>query len=150
MTDYLSPRLSPEQLSTVSELALAHVGDAVFELLVRSELCGAGSARVKDLHARVVARVTAPAQAAFVEALLPCLSREELAVYRRGRNTHTHQAPKSATPGQYARATGLETLFGWLWLTGQKERISELYAIGLEAQIAQMQNAKCKMQNEGK
>lgn len=130
MTDYLNVSMTPQQLSTVSELALAHVGDAVFELLVRAELCAAGPARIKELHARTVARVTAPAQAAFAEALLPHLSPEETAVYKRGRNAHTHQAPKSATPGQYARATGVETLFGWLWLTGKKERVSELYALG--------------------
>ena len=131
MTDFLNVTLSPDQLSTVSELALAHVGDAVFELLVRAELiCETGGPRVKELHARTVARVTAPAQAAFVEALLPHLTPEETAVYKRGRNAHSHPAPKSATPGQYARATGLETLFGWLWLTGQKERVSELYALG--------------------
>ena len=133
MTDFLNATLTPEQLSTASELALAHVGDAVFELLTRTELICAGSRRrVHDLHAQTVARVTAPAQAAFVEALLPRLTEEEAAVYRRGRNAHSHAAPKSATPGQYARATGLETLFGWLWLTGQKARISELYALGRE------------------
>ena len=131
MTDYLNLTMTQEQLSTVSELALAHVGDAVFELLVRAELCCAESARVRELHARAVARVTAPAQAAFVEALLPHLTPEETAVYKRGRNAHSHPAPKSATPGQYARATGLETLFGWLWLTGRHQRVSELYALGL-------------------
>ncbi|MBR6119464.1 MAG: ribonuclease III [Oscillospiraceae bacterium] len=130
MKDILHTSLSPDQLATVSELALAHVGDAVFELLVRTELICQGSAKVQALHAKTVARVTAPAQAAFVEALLPRLSPEETAVYKRGRNAHSHPAPKSATPGQYARATGLETLFGWLWLTGKKERVSELYAIG--------------------
>ena len=127
MTDYLTLTLTAEQLSTVSELALAHVGDAVFELLVRTDLCCAASAKVKELHARTVARVTAPAQAALVDVLLPHLTEQELAVYKRGRNAHSHQAPKSATPGQYARATGLETLFGWLWLTGQHARVNELY-----------------------
>lgn len=130
MTEHLFRTLMPEQLQTVSELALAHVGDAVFELLVRQELCCLGSAQVKDLHRRTVARVTAPAQADFVSRLLPVLTEQELTVYKRGRNTHTHQAPKSATPGQYARATGLEALFGWLWLTGRQERINELYEIG--------------------
>ena len=134
MTDYLNSTLTPEQLSTVSELALAHVGDAVFELLTRTELICAGSRqRVHDLHAQTVARVTAPAQAAFVEVLQPLLTPEELTVYKRGRNTHTHQAPKSATPGQYARATGLETLFGWLWLTGRYDRINELFEAGSAA-----------------
>ncbi len=125
--------LSPEALKSVSELALAHVGDAVFELLVRQELCCAKAVPVRDLHRRTVARVTAPAQAAMMEALLPLLTPEELTVYKRGRNAHTHQAPKSATPGQYARATGLETLFGWLWLTGKIDRILVLYAAGKEA-----------------
>lgn len=134
MIDYLNATLTAQQLSTVSELALAHVGDAVFELLTRTELICAGSRRrVHELHAQTVARVTAPAQAAFVEAILPSLSPEETAVYKRGRNAHSHPAPKSATPGQYARATGLETLFGWLWLTGQKERVAELYRIGRES-----------------
>ena len=130
MTDHLHRTLTPEQLQTVSELALAHVGDAVFELLVRQDLCCRGSALVKDLHRATVARVTAPAQAAFVEAVLPVLTEEELAAYKRGRNTHTHPAPKSATPGQYARATGLETLFGWLWLTGKYDRVNELFDAG--------------------
>lgn len=134
MTDFLNATLTADQLSTVSELALAHVGDAVFELLTRTELICAGSRqRVHELHAQTVARVTAPAQAAFVEAILPSLRPEETAVYKRGRNAHSHPAPKSATPGQYARATGLETLFGWLWLTGQKERVAELYRIGRES-----------------
>ena len=133
MTDHLHRRLEEASLQTVSEQALAHVGDAVYELLVRQELCCRGSLPVKELHRDTVSRVSAPAQAAFVEAILPCLTQEELAVYKRGRNTHTHPAPKSATPGQYARATGLEALFGWLWLTGQQERINDLYEVGKES-----------------
>ncbi len=132
MRDYLNAALGPEELSTVSELALAHVGDAVFELLVRTELSCQGGARMKELHSRTVARVTASAQAELAERLLPLLTPEELTVYKRGRNAHSHPAPKSATPGQYARATGLETLFGWLWLTGQHARVSELYELGKE------------------
>ncbi len=128
----LNLTLSPEALKSVSELALAHVGDAVFELLVRQELCCAKAAPMRDLHRLTVARVTAPAQAARMEKLLPLLTPEELTVYKRGRNAHTHQAPKSASPGQYARATGLETLFGWLWLTGQIDRIAVLFAAGKE------------------
>ena len=136
MTDYLTETMDERHLLAVSELALAHVGDAVFELLVRTEMCCAAAVPVKDLHRRTVERVTAPAQAALVEKLLPHLTEQELTVYKRGRNAHAHPAPKSATPGQYARATGLETLFGWLWLTGQKARISELYALGEEASHA--------------
>ena len=132
MTDYFDLRLTPAQLQTVSELGLAHVGDAVFELLVRSRLCCGGVATNHDLHRRTVEQVTAPAQAAFTARIMPLLTEQETAVYKRGRNAHSHQAPKSATPGQYARATGLETLFGWLYLTGQKDRINELFRAGTE------------------
>ena len=128
----LNLTLSPEALKSVSELALAHVGDAVFELLVRQELCCVKAAPMRDLHRMTVARVNAPAQAARMEKLLPLLTPEELTVYKRGRNAHTHQAPKSASPGQYARATGLEALFGWLWLTGKIDRIAVLFAAGKE------------------
>ena len=128
----LNLTLSPEALKSVSELALAHVGDAVFELLVRQELCCVKAAPMRDLHRMTVARVNAPAQAARMEKLLPLLTPEELTVYKRGRNAHTHQAPKSASPGQYARATGLEALFGWLWLTGQNGRLRVLYDAGKE------------------
>lgn len=128
----LNLTLSPEALKSVSELALAHVGDAVFELLVRQELCCVKAVPMRDLHRMTVARVNAPAQAARMEKLLPLLTPEELTVYKRGRNAHTHQAPKSASPGQYARATGLEALFGWLWLTGQIDRIAVLFAAGKE------------------
>ena len=128
----LNLTLSPEALKSVSELALAHVGDAVFELLVRQELCCVKAAPMRDLHRMTVARVNAPAQAARMEKLLPLLTPEELTVYKRGRNAHSHPAPKSATPGQYARATGLEALFGWLWLTGQIDRIAVLFAAGKE------------------
>ena len=128
----LNLTLSPEALKSVSELALAHVGDAVFELLVRQELCCVKAAPMRDLHRMTVARVNAPAQAARMEKLLPLLTPEELTVYKRGRNAHTHQAPKSASPGQYARATGLEALFGWLWLTGRIDRIAVLFAAGKE------------------
>ena len=134
MTDHIHCTLSPDQMQTVSELALAHVGDAVFELLVRQELCCRGSAQMKELHRQTVARVTAPAQAELVARILPHLTPEETAVYKRGRNTHTHAAPKSATPGQYARATGLETLFGWLWLTGRYDRVNALYDLGKETE----------------
>ena len=130
MTDYFELSFDRQAILPMSELALAHVGDAVFELMVRSDLCLHGASTNKSLHKKTVAQVTASSQAAFVERILPHLTEEETAVYKRGRNVHTHAAPKSATPGQYARATGLETLFGWLWLTGQKDRLNELFTLG--------------------
>ena len=126
--------MTPHDLLSVSELGLAHVGDAVFELLVRSMLCSQKTAVTNyNLHKLTVRYVSASAQAAFLKPILPVLTEEETAVYKRGRNAHSHAAPKNATPGQYARSTGLETLFGWLYLSGQTERIGELFAIGSEA-----------------
>lgn len=134
MENYFTPAMDAQALRGMSELALAHVGDAVFELLVRSWLSSSSAASTnKNLHKLAVDYVKAPAQAAFIEYLLPLLTEEETAVYKRGRNAHSHAAPKSATPGQYARATGLETLFGWLHLSGQQARVNELFCAGLEA-----------------
>lgn len=122
--------LSTQELQNMSSLALAHIGDAVFELLVRTELCKQGSAVNGKLHKLTVAEVCAPAQAEFVEKILPHLTQEEAAVYRRGRNAHVHSIPKNATHSQYGKATGLEALFGMLYLSGQNERIAELFALG--------------------
>lgn len=134
MKNYFEPVMDADALRGMSVLALAHIGDGVYELLVRSFLCTTHTGENNQkLHRLTVSYVQATTQAAFVEGLLPQLTEEEAAVYRRGRNAHTHAAPKNATPGQYARATGLETLFGWLYLSGRRERINELFSVGLEA-----------------
>ncbi|MBE6984904.1 MAG: ribonuclease III [Ruminococcaceae bacterium] len=122
--------LSKQELQKMSALALAHIGDAVFELLVRTELCRQGFAVNGNLHKETVAQVCAPAQAKFVDQLMPLLTEEESAVYRRGRNAHVHSIPKNATHAQYGKATGLEALLGMLYLSGQNERIAELFALG--------------------
>ena len=99
MENYFAPVMDAQALRGMSELALAHVGDAVFELLVRSWLSTNRAASTnKNLHKLTVDFVKAPAQAAFVEIILPLLTEEETAVYKRGRNAHSHAAPKSATP----------------------------------------------------
>lgn len=122
--------LSQQEIQKMSALALAHIGDAIFELMVRTELCKSGLSVNGNLHRATVARVCAPAQAAFVDKILPHLTEDEAAFYRRGRNAHVRAIPKNATQSQYNKATGLEALFGMLYLSGQKERIFELYAIG--------------------
>ena len=132
MTDFFDFQMDAQALRSLSGPALAHVGDAVYELLVRTWLCERGASTNHRLHTQAVSRVCAPAQADFIGRILPLLTEEETAVYKRGRNASTHAAPKSATPGQYARATGLEALFGWLWLRGQKARLSALFAAGME------------------
>ena len=84
------------------------------------------------LHRDTIAMVNATAQAKFVDKLVPLLTEEELAYYRRGKNAHVHAVPKSATPAQYAKATGLEALFGALYLAGQTKRINELFRSVME------------------
>lgn len=132
MQDYFHPLMNKTELCAMSALGLAHMGDGVFELLVRTYLCQSGLAQSGNLHKATVARVSAPAQADFFDAIAPHLTEEEQAVYRRGRNTHVHGVPKNATHAQYAKATGLEALFGSLWLSGQHARINELFCLGME------------------
>jgi len=126
LNDFLRPILT-EGLHEISTQALAHVGDAVFELMVRSWLCVNGSSTAKNLHGRSVSYVSAKAQAAAVERLLPELDEEELAVYKRGRNAHLNSIPKSSTHEEYHCATGLEALLGFLYLSGKTERLNELF-----------------------
>ena len=84
------------------------------------------------LHNATVELVKAPTQAKFADKLKPILTEEELGYFRRGKNAHTHAAPKSATPQEYAKATGFETLFGALYLLGRKDRLMELFTICME------------------
>ena len=120
------------QVDAISNLGLAHMGDGVYEVLVRAWLCSRGDRTVRRLHQDTVELVKASAQAAFAEKILPHLTEEETAYYRRGKNTHTHGAPKAASPKEYAMATGLETLFGALYLMGCRERLNELFHLMME------------------
>ena len=132
MQDYFSLSMTTRDVNQISALGLAHCGDAVFELLVRSYLCAAGKAANGNLHRATVDLVCAPAQATRVDRMLPLLTEEELAVYKRGRNAHVHQVPKNATYAQYAKATGLECLFGALYLSGQLDRLNALFILSME------------------
>ena len=127
--DYFHLHVDREQLLAMSSLGLAHLGDSVFEVMVRAWIALHGKAKPKDLHRATVAYVSAPAQAAAMEKLLPQLSEEEADVFRRGRNTAPHSVPKAATRAQYQAATGLEALFGWLYLQGRTQRLNELFEI---------------------
>ncbi len=122
--------MTEKEINKMSALALAHMGDAVFELEVRTLLCTGGLCVNGNLHRETVARVCAPAQATFADRILPLLTEEEMAVYKRGRNAHVHAIPKNATAAQYGKATGVEALFGWLHLMGRQERIEELFREG--------------------
>lgn len=119
--------LPRKEIDAISNLGLAHIGDGVWELLCRSFLCAQGEKTVGRLHHDTIAMVKAPAQAAYVDKLLPLLTDQERSWYRRGKNAHVHAVPKGATPQEYAKATGLEALFGALYLSGQTERLNQLF-----------------------
>ena len=124
--------LSRQEILAISNLGLAHMGDCVFEILCRGYLCARGGKNVGNLHRDTIRMVNASSQAVFMDKLLPHLTEEELAYYRRGKNAHVHAVPKSCTPAEYAKATGLEALFGALYLSGQTDRINELFKLGME------------------
>ena len=127
MENYFNMNLTKQEIDAISNLGLAHMGDCVFEILCRAYLCAQGEKTVDKLHRDTINLVKATAQAKFVDKLLPSLTEEELAYYRRGKNAHVHAVPKSATPAEYAKATGLEALFGALYLSGQTQRLNELF-----------------------
>ena len=127
MENLFQVEMTPAQVRAMTNLGLAHVGDGVYELLVRTWLCSKGDKTVLKLHRNTVELVKAPTQAKFAEKLKPILTEEEQDYFRRGKNTHTHGAPKSATPKEYALATGLEALFGALYLLGRRDRLNELF-----------------------
>lgn len=134
MTDYFHLNAERETLLNISSLGLAHLGDSVFEIMVRSWLCLQGKAKVKDLHRATVKYVAAPAQAERFDRIAAILSEEEQDVFRRGRNTTPHSVPKAATRGQYQTATGLEALFGYLYLQGKTERLNELFELMMDGE----------------
>lgn len=130
--NYFEPHLTPDELRAISAIGLAHMGDAVYETLVRTWLCVHGKATGKELHRATIALVCAQKQAELAQRVLPQLTEEELAVYKRGRNANVHAMPRSATPAQYHAATGLECLMGWLYLRGDKERAEKLFHAMME------------------
>lgn len=132
MENYFEMNLPEKEINGFSNLSLAHIGDGVFELLCRSYLCSRGAQNVGNLHRDTVKLVKASAQAAFADKMLPHLTETELSYYRRGKNAHVHAVPKGASPADYQKATGLEALFGALYLSGQTDRINELFHIMIE------------------
>ena len=132
MNDYFDMHLPEDQIRAISSIGLAHLGDGVYELLVRTWLCAQGKATGRGLHRAAVALVRAPAQAERAERILPLLTEEELAVFKRGRNAHVHTVPRSASRADYLRATALECLLGDLYLQGRRERINQLFAAMME------------------
>lgn len=127
--DLLSQPLTPQQARLKNPLALAFVGDTVWDLLIRQRLLYT-QAKVNALHKQAIAQVNAGAQAQAAALVEPVLTPEEAEVFRRGCNAHArHNAPKNQDPVAYSRATGLEALMGYLYLTGRQARILELFDI---------------------
>ncbi|MBQ7218664.1 MAG: ribonuclease III [Ruminococcus sp.] len=114
-------------LNTIPTLNLAFLGDGVFDLLVREHLLSSSSAHVGELNREKVAMVNCKSQAEDAKKLLPILTDEEQEVYKRGRNAKVNSASKHSTLSDYHAATGLEALFGYLYLKGENERIKELF-----------------------
>ena len=132
MENYFKMNLTDREIGSISNLGLAHMGDCVFEILCRGWLCSRGGKNVGNLHRDTINMVKASSQAVFADKLLPLLTEEELACYRRGKNAHVHAVPKSCTPAEYAKATGLEALFGALYLAGKTDRLNELFKAVME------------------
>ena len=122
-----APSLSQTEIGQFSTLALAHLGDGIFELMMRTALAQSGVVSAANLHRETVKRVNAPAQAKASGHILPLLTSEEHAVFKRGRNAKVNGIPQKADVSEYHAATGLETLFGWLWLSGDTDRLTELF-----------------------
>ena len=126
-------RLSDKDWKMYSPLTLAYIGDAAYELVVRSIVVKTANCHPQKLHQKVTSRVSAKAQAKMIEALQPMLTEEEAAIYKRGRNSKPYTKAKNASMTEYLEATGFEALIGYLYLCGQFERMNELIAAGFEA-----------------
>jgi len=126
--------MSSQQAAQLSPLVLAFIGDTVYDLLVREWLVLHKKGSVQALHGQAVALVNASAQADAARELHAMLSEEEEAIFRRGRNTQS-TPPKNADPGSYAQATGWEAVFGYLHITGQDQRVRELFGAVIDIQL---------------
>ena len=122
-----APQMTEAEVGALSTLALAHIGDGVYELMMRTALAQSSVTAAHDLHRETVRRVNAPAQAKAAAHILPALTDAEQAVYKRGRNAKVNSVPQHADVSEYHAATGLEALFGWLWLLGRTDRLTALF-----------------------
>lgn len=121
-----------QDVRTYSPLALAYIGDAVYDLVVRTVVVERANRPANELHHITVGYVSAGAQAKIVEALMDSLTEEEQSVYRRGRNSKPHTMAKNASAGDYLKATGFEAVLGYLYLSDRMDRVLELVKKGTE------------------
>ena len=135
MTDYFNISMSVRDINSISALGLAHIGDAVYEVMVRAYLCCHGGANSHRMHNAAVSYVAAPAQAKAVRKILDKLTDFETDIFKRGRNTRVNSVPSRSTVEEYHLATGLEALFGALYLKGETERLNELFDIIMTPEV---------------
>lgn len=121
-----------ENPKLLSPLTLAFIGDGVYELMVREILVLNANTSVSNLHKKAVTMVRASAQSELYSVLEPILTEDELSVMKRGRNAHSTKAPQKSNPTEYRRATGVEALFGYLYLSGEYERLNEIFDIAVK------------------
>lgn len=122
----LNDGCEPKMMSAAS---LSFIGDCVYSLFVRERLCCSGLAKSGELHSLSAKKVRAQAQARDFKCIEPLLTETELSVYKRGRNAHNKNIPKAASGAEYNCATGIEALFGYLYLSGESERAAQLFEI---------------------
>ncbi len=122
-----------QMLESYSPLTLAYIGDAIYDLVIRTVVVGRANRPANILHHITVKYVSAGAQARIVTALQERFTQEEQEVYRRGKNAKPHTTAKNASPGDYRKATGFEAVLGWLYLKNDMERILELVREGIMA-----------------
>lgn len=127
--------LEEQDIRTYSPLTLAYIGDAIYELVIRTILVKKGNAPVNQLHKNASSLVKASAQSEMIKIIEPALTEEERAVYKRGRNAHSATTAKNASTGDYRRATGFEAVMGYLYLTGDYGRMLELIRLGIGEDI---------------
>lgn len=134
--------LPGQDIHSYSPLALAYIGDSIFDLVIRTMVVERGNKSANRLHHQTSRLVRAHAQSAMMAYLMPALSKEEEAVYRRGRNAKSYTMAKNATVADYRRATGFEALMGWLYLTDQTARMLELIGLGVSGYQTEMDEDK--------
>lgn len=134
LNDYINEKfdITSKDIRTYSPLTLAYIGDAVYDLVIRSVLVNRGNTAVNNLHKKASAIVKAPSQAAVAAAIMEDLTEEERDIYRRGRNSKPHTKAKNASTMEYLEATGLEAVIGFLYLKGDTDRALDLVKLGLE------------------
>ena len=119
--------------SQLSPLVLAYIGDSIYDLVIKTWVIEQGNMQVNKLNKKTSSIVKAESQSAMIGVIEPMLSEHEEAVYKRGRNAESYTSAKNASIGDYRRATGFEALMGYLYLSGQYERMMELVKAGLES-----------------